>query len=70
MKGTTNAVRGASDVVQNTSGITILDKSIQNATDSQPGIMSSADHQLLSTTVAGMSTSVCFGFAVPVGVFA
>ena len=63
MKGSTNAMRGSADVVQNTSSISILDTTIQNSTDSQPGLMSAADHQqmtadhaTLSTTVSQMST--------------
>lgn len=63
MKGSTNAMRGSADVVQSTSSISILDTTIQNSTDSQPGLMSAADHQqmtadhaTLSTTVSQMST--------------
>lgn len=56
MKGSTNATRGAADVVQNTSKIAVLDQDLQVATDSQPGIMSAADHATLSTTVTRMST--------------
>lgn len=50
MKGSTNATRGPSDVAQNTSGVKIFDTSLQNATDSQPGIMSAADHKTLTDT--------------------
>lgn len=56
MKGSTNAMRGSADVVQNKSSISILDTIIQNSTDSQPGLMSAADHVTLSTTVSQMST--------------
>lgn len=55
MKGTTNAQRGAADVVQNTSKVEILGASLQNATDSQPGVMSAADHQKLTNAVSGVS---------------
>lgn len=56
MKGSTNATRGAADIVQNTSKIAVLDQDLQVATDSQPGIMSAADHATLSTTVSRVST--------------
>ena len=58
MKGSTNAMRGSADVVQSTSAIKILDATLQNSTDSQPGLMSAADHQQMTTDHATLSTTV------------
>lgn len=58
MKGSTNAMRGSADVVQSTSSISILDTTIQNSTDSQPGLMSAADHQQMTADHATLSTTV------------
>lgn len=63
MKGSTNATRGSADVVQNTSGVSVLDVALQNSTDSQPGLMSAADHSTLTTlktTVAGKQDKLTF----------
>ena len=57
MKGVTNATKGPADVVQNTSKVQILDTDLQVATDSQPGIMSAADHATLSTTATRTATT-------------
>ena len=58
MKGSTNAMRGSADVVQSKSSISILDTTIQNSTDSQPGLMSAADHQQMTADHATLSTTV------------
>lgn len=58
MKGSTNATRGPSDVVQNTSGVSVLDVNLQNSTDSQPGLMSAADHSQMTTDHNTLSTTV------------
>lgn len=58
MKGSTNATRGSSDVVQNTSGVSVLDVNLQNSTDSQPGLMSAADHSQMTTDHNTLSTTV------------
>ncbi len=56
MKGITNATSKATEVVQNTSKIEIGGTSLQVASDSQPGIMSAADHTTLSTTATRIGT--------------
>ncbi len=56
MKGITNATSKATEVVQNTSKIEIGGTSLQVASDSQPGIMSAADHTTLSTTASRVGT--------------
>ena len=58
MKGITNAMKGAADVVQDDTKVSILGVDLQEATDSQPGLMSKADHATLSTTPSPMCT--CF----------
>ena len=50
MKGITNATKGAADVVQDATKVSVLGVDLQEATDSQPGLMSKADHVILSTT--------------------
>lgn len=50
MKGITNATKGAADVVQDATKVSVLGVDLQEATDSQSGLMSKADHMILSTT--------------------
>ena len=56
MKGITNATKGAADVVQDATKVSVLGANIQEATDSQPGLMSKADHAVLSTTGSRIGT--------------
>lgn len=57
MKGITNATKGAADVVQDATKASVLGANIQEATDSQPGLVSKADHTVLSTTGSRMCIS-------------
>lgn len=54
MKGITNAMKGAADVVQDDTKVSVLGVNLQEATDSQPGLMSKADHSILSKTATRM----------------
>ena len=56
MKGITNATKGAADVVQDDTKVSVLSVDLQEATDSQPGLMSKASHKILSTTVTRVGT--------------
>ena len=57
MKGITNATKGAADVVQDATKASVLGANIQEATDSQPGLISKADHTVLSTTGSRIEAS-------------
>ena len=56
MKGITNATKGAADVVQDATKVSVLGVDLQEATDSQSGLMSKADHSTLSTTATRVGT--------------
>lgn len=56
MKGITNATKGAADVVQDDTKVSVLGVNLQEATDSQSGLMSKADHSTLSTTATRVGT--------------